>query len=145
SPQELRYHQRVRAAKKVDGPALLAGRYRLAERIGRGASSEVFRAVDERSGAERALKLYARGDDARAGHALVRELEHLLSLTHEHIIRAHDFGRVPDGAYAGRAFLVTDLAPGGPLESLANLTDDAERVARWIAVARDLADALAYL
>jgi transcriptional regulator with GAF, ATPase, and Fis domain len=142
----------MEAAKKVGAPgrgpapdpALVAGRYRLGELIGEGASSEVFRARDCETGVDRAFKLYREAPGARF-EALGRELRPLLALSHRSIVAAHDFGRLDAGPHAGRAYLVMDLCEGGRLEALSNLPGDDERLARWIAVARELADAVAYL
>jgi serine/threonine-protein kinase len=57
-------------------PSLIAGRYRLAESIGRGGMGEVFAALDERSGARVAVKLLHRANAPRTGVArLLREAE----------------------------------------------------------------------
>jgi serine/threonine-protein kinase len=88
------------------------GRYRLIECLGRGRRSEVWRGLDTRADAFRAIKrLYGEGLAARrdvitvAGHRLER-------LRHPHIVTVRDVGLEGD-----TAFLVMDLVPGGTLEA----------------------------
>jgi transcriptional regulator with GAF, ATPase, and Fis domain/tetratricopeptide (TPR) repeat protein len=145
----------VRGANQVGNRGSAAGaiapatrrvtdRYRLLRRIGAGSSSEVYLAEDVVAGAERAVKVYADGGEGES-RRLLHEFARLGELTHRNIVRVHDLGRVRDGDFAGRPFLVTDHVGGPPLAALVDLPDPALRLARFGEAARALADALAYL
>jgi serine/threonine-protein kinase len=84
------------------------GRYRVVDRIGTGAASVVFRAVDP-EGQEVAIKVLRR----RRGSRHLREIE-LLERTAQHpgVVALLDAGRCAKGPY-----LVLELAEGGSLRS----------------------------
>jgi hypothetical protein len=91
---------------------LEAGRYRLLERIGSGGMAEVWRARDERSGNEVALKrLHAEAlADPAARERFAREIDALRAIEHPFAVR------VMDAAVDERATrLVMELVPGGSL------------------------------
>ena len=101
----------------VDGPQSgrqIAGRYRLAERLGRGGMAAVYRAVDGQTRATVALKLVLSGEAAQPDavrERFVREVERTTRFTHPNIVRMLDFGSEPDGAL----FLVLELLDGETL------------------------------
>ena len=118
----------VRAAEtqtpEVEGPAIgtvLNARYRLVEELGRGGMGQVFKAVDrnlERAGdpnpfvALKALNSkFAKDVDAR--DALQFEAMRAKTLSHENIIRVHDFDW--DGAHV---FITMEYLKGAPLDRL---------------------------
>ena len=94
---------------------LLAGRYRLLERIAAGGMGEVWRAQDtliDRLVAVKTLKPEFVGDeDFRARFRA--EAKHAGRLTHSGIASVHDFGESPESAW-----LVMELVDGEPLSSL---------------------------
>ena len=77
--------------------AIVAGRYRLQELVGRGGMGAVYRAVDQNTGRIVALKrLIQRGDDAQDALSLFeREYHTLAQLSHPRIIEVYDYGRLP--------------------------------------------------
>ncbi len=131
------------AARFVARPPLAAGshvgRYELRERVGRGASAEVWRAFDPQLARDVAVKLPREDllDDPLLAARLVREARSTAQLRHPGIVSVHEVGTC-----GGRPFIVSDFIEG---ESLARaitarrLPPDAsaELVAR-------LADALEY-
>ncbi|HXI56029.1 MAG TPA: GAF domain-containing protein, partial [Polyangia bacterium] len=132
------------------GPgAVLGGRYRLVDSIGRGAAGETFLAVDQQTAARCAVKLFTgtqtgstAGTTARAltGGRVAEEFRRLRGLLHPSLVKVSDVG-----TEAGRAFLVMDLVTGPPLTSIAAIADDSARRRAFENAARALVDAVAYL
>jgi len=87
-------------------PELVARRYRIVDRIGRGGQGHVYRALDELSGAHVALKLVEKGK--RSGTAL-REAAVLRALQLPGVARLLD-----EGTWNDQHFLVTELIDGQP-------------------------------
>ncbi|HVZ75428.1 MAG TPA: serine/threonine-protein kinase, partial [Polyangia bacterium] len=119
------------------GLPVLDGRYVATARLGRGASGSTWAAEDVARGDRCVVKLFGAG----AGAEIAGEFRRLASLAHPSVVRVRDVGRAADG----RAFLVTDLVGGPGLDVVAAIVDDTDRVRRFERLARDLADALAYL
>ncbi|MEU9344791.1 serine/threonine-protein kinase [Streptomyces sp. NPDC048278] len=102
----------------TDGDAvrLIAGRYRLQARLGRGGMGVVWRAADQLLGREVAVKELTvddslPDDDARLRRErTLREAQAVAQLHHPHIIVVHDV--VEDG---GRPYIVMELIEGGSL------------------------------
>jgi serine/threonine-protein kinase len=92
--------------------SLLAGRYRLIERIGTGGTAEVWRARDERLGRDVAVKLLHRHlvPDERARARVLAEAHAVASLAHPGIVTIHDVLEEGD-----RIGLVLELVQGEPL------------------------------
>ena len=113
---------------------LLAGRWRLGDRIGRGAVADVFEGFDDATGERAAIKVLRHAEpDQRARFA--REVTALESLEHPNVVRVLAHGELDD-----RPFLVLECVDGGSLaEAIARgpLTP-----ARAAAVGAALADAL---
>src|SRR5437763_6923434 len=87
---------------------LIAGRYRLDERLGRGGMSEVWCATDIELGRRVALKLLApNADNAR----FEREARAVASLGHPNITQLYDYGEAD-----GRPYMVLEYLSGGTLE-----------------------------
>lgn len=88
-----------------DGPPLLAGRYRLGARLGRGASAEVREAVDLRTGNTVAVKLISLPRDLPEArrkewlHRLQREADLARRLDHPDIVAVIEAGLQPGGAW----------------------------------------------
>jgi serine/threonine-protein kinase len=96
---------------------LLAGRYRLTDRIAAGGMGEVWRGQDELLNRAVAVKLLPTG---RAGDEafLARfraEARYAASLSHPGIARVYDYGESPE---FGGAYLVMELVDGEPLSAI---------------------------
>ncbi|GDY28452.1 serine/threonine-protein kinase [Gandjariella thermophila] len=95
-----------------DAGTLLAGRYRLRDRIGEGGMGEVWRATDEVLGRDVAVKMLAHGllakEDMR--QRFRREAQALARLAHPRIARVQDFAESDDSV-----FIVMELLVGQTL------------------------------
>ncbi len=90
--------------------AVVARRYRLLRLTGAGAMGVVWRAKDERTNMDVALKLLVRPDlDLRA--RLLREAGSICALSHENVIQVHDIGETG----SGDPFIVTELVEADTL------------------------------
>lgn len=102
----------------TDGDAvrLVAGRYRLETRLGRGGMGVVWRATDQLLGRQVAVKELALDDSSSDDEArlrrdrTLREAQAVAQLHHPHIIVVHDV--VEDGE---RPYIVMELIDGGSL------------------------------
>jgi serine/threonine protein kinase len=80
--------------------ALIAGRYRVGEVIGRGGMGEVHRATDERLGRQVAIKLMVPVPrTVAASERFHREARALARIRSPHVVAAYDFGTHGDGYY----------------------------------------------
>jgi serine/threonine protein kinase len=102
----------------LPGPSLLAGRYRLVERLGAGGMSVVWRGFDEVLGRQVAVKVLPQANSADPSfrRRLRAEAQAAARLSHPHITNVYDYGEVtaPDGS--PMPFVVMELVGG---ESLA--------------------------
>ncbi|MFJ6027018.1 serine/threonine-protein kinase [Pseudarthrobacter sp. NPDC092424] len=123
--------------------AVLAGRYELRERVGRGSAAEVYRAVDLAGGPDAAVKIAVAGEPKNR-NVILNEAAVLATLDHPSIIRFIASGTTRgDGTHAGRPYLVEELALGQSLARVAALGRCPEReLAAW---AHCLFEALAHL
>jgi hypothetical protein len=72
---------------------LVEGRYQLVERIGRGGTSAIFKALDTILGDHIALKAFLQVvPDEAADRRIRRELRMARELTHQNIVRVHELG-----------------------------------------------------
>jgi len=101
-------------------PDLAGTRYELVSELGRGGMGVVYLARDTALDREVALKIVDRV------HAGGREARVLARLEHPGIVPVHDFGELPDG----RAFYAMKRVRG-------------DRLDRWLAAGRDVAERLA--
>ncbi|MFD9822465.1 serine/threonine-protein kinase [Streptomyces violascens] len=94
---------------------LVAGRYRLGGRLGRGGMGTVWRAQDELLGRQVAVKELHPEGGAPATAAL-REARAVAQIKHPHVIVVHDVVEEagPEGA-GGRSYIVMELVDGGSL------------------------------
>ena len=116
---------------------LLEGRYRLGSLLGRGAMSDVFRAVDELSGGDVAVKI-VRSPDPEYARRLAQEAQALRRFEHPGLVRLLDTGVTGDMAY-----LVMEFVEGS---SLAQALDRGPlSTSATAALGQSLADALAYV
>src|SRR6187431_1363896 len=91
--------------------ALLDGRYRLVEQIGRGGTATLWRGYDERLNRTVAVKLFnPAAVDATGVYA---EAERLAQLSHPHVATVFDAGRTH-----GQPYLVMEFVRGRPLSEL---------------------------
>ena len=125
---------------------VLAGRYRLLDRVAVGAMGEVWRAHDDRLDRDVAVKvlLPELAEDAGFVERFRAEALHAASVRHPHVAAVHDYGEdalVLTGG-AATAYLVMDLLDGRTLGALLEEGGPLpqERVARLLA---QVADALA--
>ena len=122
---------------------LLAGRYRIQERIGSGGMGVVYRAFDQELGICIAVKVL-RPDlagDSRVETRLRRELLLNRQVSHRNAVRIHDIGQ--DGSYI---FLTLDLVEGRSLREVLRgdgplSPDQAVAIARQLALALEAAHA----
>jgi serine/threonine protein kinase len=119
----------------VDWP--LGGRYRLLERIGRGAVADVWRARDERLERDVAVKVF-RGDAAEELGNAQAEIRTLARLDHPGLVGIYDAGTEGD-----RAWVVMQLIEGQPLG--ARVSRGPLPVPEVTRLGAELAEALAYV
>jgi predicted ATPase len=105
---------------------VLSSRYRIEELLGEGSFGRVYRAVDERTTGEVAVKVLKAGPDTSATHVrrFEREIATLRKLDHPVILQYLDHGRHADTLY-----LVVELLRGRRLtDAAADFHGQAERV-----------------
>lgn len=122
---------------------LLLNRYRLKALIGRGGFSVVYRAHDEITGVELAIKIYApdKGLDEKGIRQFIKEYSLTQPLNHPNLLKASHYDVIPD---INAPFLVMPFAKNG---SLSSSLDDGEtlnedRLAKLMA---EISSALDYL
>lgn len=123
------------------GDALLGGRYRLLDVLGRGAMATVYRAVDETLGREVAVKLFLPGsgdDDFRMRQET--EMRLMAGFDHPGLVSLYDAGMDSRETEALRAYLVMELVPGTNLRT--RLFDGALTPVETARIAHCLAEAL---
>src|SRR5947207_9527531 len=106
----------------LPGPCLLASRYLLEKRLGRGAMGQVYLARDQNLITRRVAIKTVRPDilndeDLQEGEAIARferEARAAASIRHPNVIDVTDFGKSPDGVF----FLVMEYVEGETLYHL---------------------------
>jgi hypothetical protein len=116
---------------------VLDARYRLGPLIARGGMSDVYRAVDERTGGDVAVKIVRPGDPALAGR-MAREARALESLDHPNLVRLLDSGQID-----AQAYLVMTYVDGSTLGARLRRGPLEPAVVAGLGAA--VADALAYI
>jgi serine/threonine-protein kinase len=87
---------------------LVEGRYKLVERIGRGGTSAIFKALDTVLGDHIALKAFLQAvPDETADRRIRRELRMARELTHQNIVRVHELG-----SHQGFRYITMELLQG---------------------------------
>ncbi|WP_243788909.1 serine/threonine-protein kinase [Saccharopolyspora gloriosae] len=121
-------------------PRLLAGRYRLGRRLGRGGMSEVHRAVDTRLGRPVAVKVFRSNADESSRRRFEDEARLLARLSHPGLVTVHDFGAESGD---GEPYLVMQLVEGRTLTNVveAGPLDPAQ----VLQLGRRLAEVLGYV
>jgi eukaryotic-like serine/threonine-protein kinase len=124
---------------------VIAGRYRVMDRLGSGAMADVFRAHDVTLDRDVAVKVFRTiVDDVDTAGNSRRELElqALAQLSHPNLITLFD-GSVSDSAGDGPAFLALELVEGPTLAAM--LADGAIPEPQVRRIGGQIADALAYI
>lgn len=106
----------------LPGGTLLAGRYLLEKRLGRGAMGQVYLARDQNFGTRRVAVKTVRPDilsdeDMQEGEAIARferEARTAASIQHPNVVGVSDFGKSPEGVF----FLVMEYVQGETLHHL---------------------------
>lgn len=105
----------------LPGGTLLAGRYQLEKRLGRGAMGQVYVARDQNLMARRAVKTVRpdllNNDDLQEGEAIARferEAKTAASIQHPNVVNVTDFGKSPEGIF----YLVMEFVEGETLHHL---------------------------
>jgi serine/threonine protein kinase len=106
----------------LPGPRLLAARYLLEKRLGRGAMGQVYLAKDQNLVTRRVAVKTVRPDilsdeDLQEGEAIARferEARSAASIRHPNVVDVTDFGKSPDGVF----FLVMEYVEGETLYQL---------------------------
>ncbi len=115
-------HDQTQTRLSLPGGRLLANRYLLEKRIGRGAMGQVYVANDTNLGTRRVAVKTVRqdilsSDDLAEGEAIVRferEAMSAASIRHPHIVDVTDFGESADGVF----YLVMEYVEGETLHRL---------------------------
>ncbi len=113
-----RCHALLVAATRALVPAgddgLIAGRYRLRERLGAGAMGEVFAAEDQQLRRRIAIKLLRaeHSSDSASGARLQAEAQALARVQHPNVVHVYETGVVDD-----RLFVAMELVEGGTLST----------------------------
>ncbi|WP_438010281.1 serine/threonine-protein kinase [Sorangium sp. So ce321] len=104
------------SAERGDEGMLPGTRYRLLREIGAGASSTVYEAEHVDLGRRVALKVVSAEHSATdvVANRFRREARVLSRLSHEHLVKVHDFGMAADG----RLFCGMDLLEGETLDAM---------------------------
>ncbi|MFQ5858116.1 MAG: serine/threonine-protein kinase PknK [Anaerolineae bacterium] len=125
-------------------PALdrvIGGRYRLLDRLGAGGMGVVYRAHDAQADRWVALKLlFPHHVYTEGARRFRREFRALSRLHHPHIVRVFDFGLEDDQAYYAMEYVVGLNLAQWQLQQGDQLSRPA-----WLTIARQLAEALAYI
>ena len=93
---------------------VVAGRYRLVELVGEGATGAVYRAEDQEGKGAVAVKVLRQKSGPEAERRLEREAVAAGKLDHPNLVAVRDFGALDDG----RPYLVMDLIEGRSLSRL---------------------------
>src|SRR3954451_13888868 len=106
----------------LPGGPLLAGRYLLEKRLGRGAMGQVYLARDQNFGTRKVAVKTVRPDilsdeEMQEGEAIARferEARTAASIQHPNVVGVSDFGKSPEGVF----FLVMEYVQGETLHHL---------------------------
>mmetsp|Transcript_55263 Transcript_55263/g.179167 ORF Transcript_55263/g.179167 Transcript_55263/m.179167 type:complete len:678 (-) Transcript_55263:165-2198(-) len=103
-----------RSSAAVQRSGLVRDFYDLGESWGSGAFAKVYVATDRTTKVNRAVKVVSRkGLSISTSRQILREVEHLSSLDHPHIVKLHEHFE-----NNGLIFLCLELCPGGSIEEL---------------------------
>jgi serine/threonine-protein kinase len=104
---------------------MIADRYRLEERLGRGGMGEVWRAHDQRLQRTVAMKLIAPqfADDPEFLVRFLREAQSIARINHPNVVAVLDYGEADE-----KPFIVMEYVPGEPLTTITGQPVDPDRV-----------------
>lgn len=131
---------RVAATQGTEERAeLLAGRYRMLQRIDAGGAGEVWRARDERLGREVAVKLLGADADEAFRERFADEARRAAQVSHPNVVTVFDEGRDD-----GRSFMVMEYVHGRTLRDVVSARGplpayEAARIVAQVAAALDAA------
>ncbi|MCB0161734.1 MAG: protein kinase, partial [Caldilineaceae bacterium] len=112
-PDESDLGGQERLARGNQATAHLSGQhishFHVQERLGTGAMSSVYRAVNTETGALVALKVLMPGADPVARSRFRQEARTAMQLRHPHIVRTHEVGELPD---RGISYIAMELVQG---------------------------------
>jgi serine/threonine protein kinase/Flp pilus assembly protein TadD len=102
------------AAKELSRGTILAGRFEIIEKLGKGGMGQVYRVEDKKIGAEIALKLINReiSADQQTIERFRNELKMTRMISHRNVCRMFDLGEA-EGSY----FITMEYVPGEDLKS----------------------------
>ncbi len=105
----------TRRAGRTLGPVdgVLGGRYELGALLGRGATSSVYTARDQRLDRTVAVKVLRSGLSSEGRQRFVREARASARVSHPNVVVVYDAG-----VHAGRPYLAMELVEGGDLASV---------------------------
>ncbi len=107
-----------RATQKfvMSDPVIIAERYELSRKLGKGAHGIVYAALDRKTGTQVAVKvLGSHWQEADLRHRFENEAKQTIKLEHPHIVRVSDFGE-----HKNRPYLVMELLSGEVLSDVMN-------------------------
>ncbi|HEX8399219.1 MAG TPA: serine/threonine-protein kinase [Pyrinomonadaceae bacterium] len=115
-------HHPAETKQTLPGTPLLAGRYCLKSRLGRGAMGQVYVGTDENFGTRKVAVKTVRPDllaseDLQEGEAIARferEARAAASIQHPHVVATTDFGKTEEGVF----YLVMEYVKGETLHDL---------------------------
>ncbi len=144
-PDEVNFcpHDQTATRNNLPGTQLLANRYWIEKRLGRGAMGQVYLATDKNLGTRRvALKTVRQdilnSDDLQEGEAIARferEAMSAASISHPHIVDVTDFGESKEGVF----YLVMEYVEGETLHRLLR-REGTLPVKRAVKLLRQIAD-----
>src|SRR5262245_32921961 len=115
-------HDSAETRHTLPGATLLAERYLLEKRLGRGAMGQVYLAKDQNLGTRKVAVKTVRQDflnseSLQEGEAIARferEARSAASILHPNVVNVTDFGETPEGVF----FLVMEYVEGETLHKL---------------------------
>ena len=133
-----RCHAEGAALATVNAPRLLADRYQLERRLGRGGMGTVYAALDTSLDRRIAVKLVREDLAGRseAADRFRREARVAAAFSHPNVVTVHDFGVV-----GGQAFLIMELLDGRTLRDVLR-SEERVNVQRALAILRDVTSAV---
>jgi serine/threonine protein kinase len=136
-------HDQAQTRQTLPGSQLLAGRYFIEKRLGRGAMGQVYLGRDKNLGTRRVAVKTVRqdilnSDDLQEGEAIARferEAMSAASVNHPHIVDVTDFGESAEGVF----YLVMEYVEGETLHRLLR-REGTLPVSRAVKLLRQIAD-----
>ena len=136
-------HDQTQTRQTLPGSQLLANRYFIEKRLGRGAMGQVYLALDKNLGTRRVAVKTVRqdilnSDELEEGEAIVRferEAMSAASVNHPHIVDVTDFGESAEGVF----YLVMEYVEGETLHRLLR-REGTLPVTRAVKLLRQIAD-----